>query len=519
VPKRPDLTAAATPASKSGITAISAGVGQNQILSQSRAAKNSAEIRDKQDKAWQAYDEVGEIHFLGNGIIGASVETLKWYGAENDDASAYTYSPPIEESDDFSDADKEAIRTAVHSLKLSWGSQSDLMRVLGINLFMAGEVYMLHETRTMQGKLAYTHKVIPTTYVKDSNKAANNKVVERYIDPIDGKTYTVGDTGSFQRIFRPHPAFPANADSPMFSVLEMIEELAWIQQLVSGLFRKRIMTSGILLMANSILGPDFDPNNSDSIAGAANNVANQIVEQMRRNIRSDTDSPALPILLFPPFEHVDKGFKFIDVAGDLPDTIIKEREAVLRRIANSLDVPAEYLTGLGDTNHWGAWLLRDLLWTQHIAPLGSLIGNSLTTTFLQPALIRLKQMGKFGGDPEGVKLWFQAHPLQSHPDAFVHLITAYDKGIIGKGPILRALGIPEDQAIEEDEFNLWLSLKLAQLGTGDEVGEGSQWKLDNGKIVLPNGATPSPSRERTGNRANPGQPNQRRAGEDGPSQR
>ncbi len=269
------------------------------------------------------------------------------------------------------------------------------------------------------------------------------------------------------------------------------------------------MTSGILVITNSILGQDYDPTDSSSIAGAVNAVEQQIIDQLSRSISSDSDSPALPIMLFAPFEHVDKGFNFIEIAGDLPETTIKERREVLRRIANSLDVPAEFVLGIGDVNHWSAWLIRDLLWSQHIQPLATLIANSITTTFLRPELRRLKARGEFDGDPESVKVWFQSHQLATHPDNFQHLIAMYDRGVIGKEPILRELGIPPEHAITDEEFNMWLQLKLAAIGTTREASEND---VVAGRIVSPDGTTESPSRQPRGNSPNEGPANQERAG-------
>ena len=514
MPKR-DIQAAATPASVSGASAVTRGVAFNNITLGAPGGESQGDIAKKQELAWKAYDEVGEIHFLGSGLIGSSIETLAFYGAIEDNATSYTYAPPVDSSE-MSERDKVTIRELIEGFRPSWGTQQDYFKAIALNLFFPGEVYIYF--KRVNGK--WDHKLIPKTNIGTSKKARNNKVIQEFTDPISGELVTVGDSGNLQRIWRPHPGRPANADSSMFPVLGMIDELNWIQRLVTGLFQKRIMTSGILAITNSILGPDFDPTNQDAIAGAVNSVERQWVEQLSRNMQSDTDSPALPIIVFAPYEHVKDGFNYINLDNDLPKTVIEERREVLRRIANSLDIPAEFILGLGTVNHWSAFLIRDLLWQQHIQPLATLIANSVTDVFLRPVLRKLKADGLFDGNPDRVKLWFQSHQLATHPDLFPYLVTAFDKGIIGKEPILRALGIPPESAITDEEFNLWLSLKLAQVGTTSEVGEGSVEIGDDGRIVLPDGRTPAPSRERTGNRPNGGGPaNRDRAGEDGESQR
>lgn len=513
MPKRDELTAAATPASTSGAFAVSAGnVKIPSVFGVQRASDQ--EIAEKQRLAWEGYDNVGELHFLANGIIGSSLETLAWYPAYVDEAPSYTFPPPVSNVDDVSEEDKATVRRLVEGYKPTWGSQEDLIKALGINLFFAGEVYV-YSTRSRDvvpreiPPGGWYHQLIPKGNIQEAEKRPNGKVVQKFTDPFTSAQHTTGDAGNLMRYYRPHPANPQNCDSPVFPIIDLIEELTWIQRMVKGLFKKRVMTSGLLVMTNSILGPDYDPTDSSSIAGAVNSVEQQIIDQLSRSMANDTDSPALPIMLFAPFEHIDKGFKYIEIAGELPETTIKERREVLRRMANSLDVPAEFVLGLGDVNHWSAWLIRDLLWSQHIQPLATLIGNSVTTTFLRPELRRLKSRGQFSADPERFKMWFQQHMLATHPDSFQHFISLYDRGVIGKEVILRALGVPPDRAITDEEFELWLQLKLASLGTSREA---SELDVEDGRIVMPDGTIEAPSRQREGNSPNEGPANQDRAG-------
>jgi len=476
------------------------------------------EISEKQRLVWDAYDNIPEVHFLGNGVIGASVETLSFYPAMDDVSSAFNYAQPIEESDEYEQGDLDLIHSLVAGIKPPWGQQSDFMRALAINLFFPAEVY--HAATYERGKDVYTHQLVPKQNIILPKKAANNKVIESYKDPISGQNVKVGDSGTLQRIWRPHPANPNNADSPMFAVLEVLDEMKWIQRLISSMLKKRVYVSKMLIMTNSILGPDFDPQSQTSLAGAVNKVEKSLIDQMNRNIQSDSDSAVLPMLGFVPFEHVKDGFNLIDVAGDLPEMLLQVLEAAQRRLANGVDVPAEFLLGMGGSSHWSAYLIRDLLWQQHIFPLAGLIASSLTSVFLRPALRRAQDGGRFKGDPEKVKLWFRSNQLQTHPEIFTYLVTAYDKGIIGKGPILAALGIPPEAAITDAELKLWIQLKLAGMGTTDEVGEGSSIDVENGTVVLPNGVFPSPSRTRSGGTVSGDGPADRsRAGEDGPSQR
>lgn len=505
------LTAAALPAKDT--IAVSRGV-----LFDHTSAVDKQEEKAQRERAWRAYNNIGEIHFIANGLIGSAIETLAWYGAVEDTATTYTAATPVEDAG-FSQRDADLIRTLIEGIRPPWGQQQDFMRALAINLFVVAEGYHLTEPN---GSIdSWTHQFIPKSHIVREDKHPNGKPALVYRDPITGEEKKVGESGrNLTRIWHPHPNNPAKADSALFSILTLLDELEWIQRLMASSLRKRVMTSGVFLLANSMLGPDYNPADPTSVAGAVNSVEEEIIRQLNATIADDSDSPALPLMLFAPFEHIKDGFRHIDFGEQLSEIAIQERQQVIRRIANALDVPSEFVLGIGEVNHWSAWLIRDLLWQQHVQPMATLIANAITTSFLRPALKVAKRSGQFDGDPERVKLWFEAHSLQTHPDLFDYLVKAHDLGIIGNKPILKKLGIPEDAAITDEEFNQWLELKKAQVGLLG--GPGTQDPAQEGEVG-PDGTVvePAPSRERTGDRQRPasGPANRRRAGQDGPSQR
>lgn len=499
------ITAAATPTARSAVNTTD--------FHMMFGDKSNVKVSDKQKSAWKAYNNVGEIHFLASGVIGAAIETLSWYGGSDDLATTYSYVPPIEEMEGYSESDAQVVRDLIASLKPNWGTQQDFMRTMAINLLIAGECFHYH--KHIGGK--WKHEVLTKEAIKTVTLEANGKTKQTFIDPVetdpDGKdkVVNVGDKGELNRIWRPHPAKPRAADSPMFAILSLLDELMWIQKLMDALVRQRIMVSGILIVPNTSLGPDYNPNDQDSIAGSTNAFQAEMLKQMSRAIDEDSSAPAMPLVMFTSPEDAD-AFKHISFDSEISEQLIRERDKVMRRIANSLDVPSEFVLGIGEVNHWSAWLLRDLLWQQHIKPMATLIANSITTTFLRPALYALKAKGQFDGDPEGVKLWYESSESQTHPDRFQFLLDAYDHGIIGPKAILQSLGIPPNEAITEEEFELWLSLKMNGSGAAVEEGE-----------VGPDGTTkePAPSRQRTGDRRKPESKgaDRSRSKEGGPTQR
>lgn len=465
------------------------------------ASETARETKAKQLLAWNAYNTVGEIRHIARSIVGSSIQNLAWYPGYVDDDPSYTYVPPL--TDQMSEKDVAFVTELVKNIHTPYMTQAEFMETIGINLFIAGEIFIDEKNET--------YELVPATNIQGSATSTTTgkpKTTYTYTNPLN--TSEKITDAPLRRLWQPHPMEVGKPDSALFAIVDLVDELKWIQRLIMSLFRKRIYTSGIMAVSNSFLGPDADLGDADSVAGAVNKFEKQIIDQVTVDISDDTSHPMAPIFVFGPFEHIKDGIVYHAFDNELPDTIIKERRELERRIANGLDVPTEYMLGLGETSHWSAWLIRDLLWINHVRPLSINIADGITSQIITPKLQKAKKAGQFSGDPERVKLWFQQAQMQTHPDLYEFLLLAHDKGIVGKEPILRLLGIPEQYAITDEEFERWLTLRENQNGFVDP-GE-----------VRPDGAIQPESPSRRPNRRQ--QPRSRganrdRAGEDGPSQR
>ena len=109
------------PSARSGVAALSTGSRSNMFEAHGIQTATQQEISEKQRLVWDAYDNVPEVHFLGNGVIGASIETLSFYAAHDDTSSAFNYAQPIEEGDEYNEADVAKIHELVASLKTPLG--------------------------------------------------------------------------------------------------------------------------------------------------------------------------------------------------------------------------------------------------------------------------------------------------------------------------------------------------------------------------------------------------------------
>lgn len=107
----------------------------------------------------------------------------------------------------------------------------------------------------------------------------------------------------------------------------------------------------------------------------------------------DSAAATVPIILEVPPEMVGK-IQRLTFESDFDELAIRLREEAIRRFATGLEIPAEILLGLGDTNHWGAWALTSEAIRLGIEPKLATVSHALTTQWLRPML-----------EAEGVQDW------------------------------------------------------------------------------------------------------------------
>ena len=67
---------------------------------------------------------------------------------------------------------------------------------------------------------------------------------------------TIADADEVVPFIWPHPFDPKKPDAPLFSVLELLDELEWLNLQARTQSKQRVMFSGILATADELEGPD-----------------------------------------------------------------------------------------------------------------------------------------------------------------------------------------------------------------------------------------------------------------------
>lgn len=333
----------------------------------------------------------------------------------------------------------------------------------GMNLFLPGDCYML-------GTPPKTPPGQPEAPV-DLSKGIDPFGVAEEVDPLEGidiatlkwrmlsvseitidknngdievnqngKEKWSADDVLLIRIWRPHPRYWSQADSPTRSSLPVLRELVGLTMHISAQVDSRLAGAGLLLVPASAeaamraaAGADGDDD--------ASPFAEALMDAMSTAIDDRSSAAALvPLTVSVPDESIEK-FKFMSFAGPLDKEARQLRDEAIRRLALGQDCPPELLLGVGGMNHWGAWLVREDVVNTHLEPPLALICDAITTQFLH---LVLEQQGV--EDFEDYVVWYDVDHMIVRPNRAEDAKYAKDAGLISDEASRDALGFDDSDA-------------------------------------------------------------------------
>jgi hypothetical protein len=384
-------------------TSVTAAVSR---LSMDGASWRSYRFGDRawQADAWRLYDITGQLRFVAN-WVGNSVSRCGLYVARtNPDGS------PGERVDTGPIAELAAGPLG------NGDAKAEALRLLGIDLFVPGEAYVVAESGGAQdgGDLWWV---------------VTSRQIKRQGDMITVKRSPAHGGGTMEyregidliiRVWTPHPADTAEPDSATRSAIPDLREMEALRKREFAELDSRLSGAGIFGLPESLELPRGD----DDPAGAAGFSA-LLGRVMSRSLRDRSSAEAMvPIIITGPGEDIER-IKHITLWSELSGQIGEMREGALRSLAQSLDIPPEVLIGLGSsTNHWNAWAISREAVQVHIKPVLTRIAAALTTGYLAPALEAL------GEDPNGFMYAFDTAPLTVNPDRSGDAKDLHDRMLI-----------------------------------------------------------------------------------------
>ncbi|HEX4503869.1 MAG TPA: hypothetical protein VH187_22310 [Scandinavium sp.] len=408
-----------------------------------------------QEDAWAYRDSIGELRyattFLGNAARKVELFPAAYVQGELDPI-------PLEDIPECPANIMAAANDAMQRLAANPSAMAGMLRDIAENFEVAGECSLLGWA--------------PNTYLTGDN---NEEVWEiRSVSEVtsnnDGEILIkdAGETGSgtplpdgsfYSRLWYPHPRRKALADSPFAAILDICEELLILSRDIRAAGRSRLANSGLLLLPDG-LTVIKSSTTEDANDDEQDPFLQELVAAAMTAIQDEGSASAiLPIIIRGPVDAL-AGARQLTISRPDAQNATKRIE-LLERMATSVDLPAEVLTGKADLNHWTAWSVSDDTFSDHIEPLVMVMDDALTAGYLRVMLAATE-----GLDPEWVNkvlIWHNATRLVRHPDRSQDAIQAYDRMALSQAALRDTMGFPETMAPAETEILERLVVKQTRL--------------------------------------------------------
>ena len=369
------------------------------------------------DRAWQAdawrlYDITGQLRFTSN-----------WVGSSCSRCEMYVAQVQADGSPGARVEDERISALACGPLGVG-DTRSEALRLLGIDLFVGGEAYIVAESGAGSdgGDLWW---VVTARQIK-----RQGDVITVARSPLHGGGTMLYRDGIdlILRVWTPHPADTAEADSPTRSAIPDLREMEALRKRGFAELDSRLSGAGLLALPE---GMDL-PRGDDDPAGASGFSA-LLGRVMGRSLRDRSSADAMvPIIMTGTADDIAQ-IRHITFWSDLSGQLGTMRESALRSLAQSLDIPPEVLLGLGSTtNHWNAWAISREAVQLHIKPVLARIAAAMTIGYLTPALESM------GLDPTQYTYAFNTAPLTANPDRSTDALNLHDRLLISDAAALSA---------------------------------------------------------------------------------
>lgn len=422
-----------------------------------------------QAEAWDLYDLVGEQRYIVDTLANTIGRAKLYVGrvSEQDDLGAPS---PVEEGDP---AD-------VLDLLGTENERSQMLTRYGANDRVTGEGYLVGvpkerlEVRPDEAVQDPRMRIEPTA---EPTEIAIEDLVWRYmsveevvidgdsvkLEWADARAADTNDQITFTqeeifliRVWNSHPRRRRDATSPTRASLPVLRELVGLTMHISAQTDSRLAGAGVLFMMQSaqakVAGEREDDEDVD--------FNDAFMEAMLTPIR-DRASAAAVVPLTVPIPDDGTGRSAADYVHyqtfhtPFDEETRELREEAIRRLALGQDAPPELLLGVGNMNHWGAWLVQADTINTHVEPPLARFCDAATTQFLRPVL-----EARGITEPEDYVIWYSVQHLISRPNNTADAFTAHEHNVISDEALRTATGFGDEDA-PDDTMDPAIAMVLA----------------------------------------------------------
>jgi hypothetical protein len=385
--------------------------------------------KDWQAESWRLYDIVPEHRKLTN-RIGDSLAKARLYVTEVDETG--------EETGEVTDP---RIRQLA-AVPLGTGAQrDDCLRLAGVDLAAAGECWIVGEGAAKTPEAAEgTWFVVTGAAFK---KVGDTLIVKRPKTRGSGTLTLTDKVDILIRCWRPHPNDNDQADSFARPGIVPLREIELLTKREFAELDSRLTGAGIMFLPEGIDFPRAE-NDPEGIGGFMAYVQRAAAASMADQ---STARALVPIMATVPDGTDLSALKdgLINFWSPLSGEIGGMKKEAIERLASSAEIPAEVLTGIGDANHWTAWLISDegIRW---IGGYLSIVADALTRGFLRLALA---SMGV--ANPERYAFAFDLSRLAAKPNRLDDALRLREQNLLSDVETVKAGAFDEEQMPTQQE--------------------------------------------------------------------
>jgi len=373
-----------------------------------------------QRELWRLYDVIGEFRFGAN-----------WIGSACSRVAIGIYD--VDENGEVGPRSTDPRVRALETTLLGGpAAQSEALRLMGINLTVAGEMYLVG--RSGRGDEEDKWYVVTPS---ELTRWAGGVMYDYGAGPMQ----LIDNVDMLVRIWTPHPRRVWYADSPARGVMNVLIEIERLTRYVFSQIDSRLVSAGMLFIPDDMDFPDV----GDEPTTASDSMMAKLAQAGEASLKGDGSATGvLPMIAEIPGEYLGK-IQLVNFASELSKEAKELREEAINRFAYGMDFPPEILKGTGQTNHWASWNITDQTIKIHIEPIMTRIVDALTSCVLRPF------MKKLGIDPKKYVVWYDTSGVITRPNRLTDAINLYKEQLLSGAAVREAGFFREDEAMPIDE--------------------------------------------------------------------
>jgi hypothetical protein len=352
------------------------------------------------------------------------------------------------------------------------------------NFDVAGECY-LHGYRDTAGVETWKIRSIDDVDISGNTVMVKNELGQPR--RVDLGTADNPGTEELYRLWVPHPRKGHLADSALNAVMDVLEDITLIGRELRAAARSRIASNGVWLVPQGMTMLRNTAEESDKQEDRSARFMADITAAMLAPISNEGDAGAVvPILVTGSRDDIEVASKsFIRFEREDSTALLAKLEKSLGRLAASIDIPPEILSGMAQVNHWTAWQIDAATFKQHLEPSIRMMADSLTSAFIRTALAR---RGFAAEQIARVRVWFSAGAITENPNRRQDALDARANNAISDKAFRDALGFGDEDAPSAEEV---LAMIAAKTGF-DQAAAASilRWAAEQAGGELPPLPTP-----------------------------